>query len=500
MTPDRHTQIAGWQTPTTTPRIEHMFDSMGAAGQVLLPAAPGHDWADAAALLRRARTEQAAARRAEVGLLECAVAWAHLHPSVDGTEGADDAAAFFDVSGPEPISGAGTPGVAEFSVAEFGSELGLATGAAKRLIGHGLELVHRLPRLWSRVVAGEVDPWRARRVAESTIHAHPRLTAEAAAWVDAQVAPHAGRVGPAQVERLLATAIERFRLEGDPDPEVDEVVEALHVTISGDGLAFAGTVDVTATLTTADGLDLEHALRSGAEAFAALGSTEPLGARRSRALGQIARRQTSFDLSFDDGPDAYDEATGTTTGRTRLIPARRLDLHLHFAATAGPTGDVAPTGFLENGQQLVRLEQLKAWLGDDLTELRVLPVLDLSEPLSTSSYVPSPRLRRQVQLRDGTCVFPWCARPSRSCDLDHVVPYDTVRAVGASPPQTRTENLASLCRSHHRLKTHGRWHLTSPASGVFVWTSPHGHRYRRDRSGTERVDPEHCPHPLVREA
>ena len=52
--------------------------------------------------------------------------------------------------------------MAEFCVAELGGVLGVSTVAAKKLIGHALELRHRLPRLWAQVHAGRVPAWRAR--------------------------------------------------------------------------------------------------------------------------------------------------------------------------------------------------------------------------------------------------------------------------------------------------------------------------------------------------
>ena len=451
-------------------------------------------------LLAAARREQAAARRAEVGLLRCALQWAALHPAADGGPdgpGATAAAVFLDAGGVEPIAGQGCPGVAEFSVAEFGAELGLGTTAAKRLLGHAQELAHRLPRLWRRVLDGEVDPWRARRVAEATIHADPRLTLEAAGWVDAQVAPFVGRVSQAQVERLVAAAVERFHLDtttADRDaPEENAAV--LHVTLGDDGQHPDGgrataTIDVTATLRVPDALDLDHVLRAGAAELKALGSTAPLGARRAHALGHLARRQTALDLTAADHADH----AAANSAKPPARPARRLDLHLHFAVD--PHG-VSALGLLEQGQRLVRRDDVLTWLGDSLAEVRVLPVLDLNTELASSGYVPSPVLRRQVQLRDTTCVFPWCSRPARACDLDHVVPYTSPGTAAPDPdpdpadedpePQTRSGNLATLCRSHHRLKTHNCWRLESPSNGVFLWTSPHGHTYRRDSTGTTRL-------------
>lgn len=428
-------------------------------------------------LLMSARAAQARARQAEADLLACALQWAIVHPSSDGTAEADDAAVFVDPAGFERIAGAGCPGVAEFSIAEFGTELGLTTVAAKRLIGHALELAHRLPRTWRRVLDGEVDPWRARRIAEATIHADPALPREAAEWVDAQAASYVNRMGQAQVDRLVAAAIVRFQLERPDADTKDAALASLHVTLGDDGAVTAGTIDVTATLTTADALDFDNALRSAAQEFKALGSTEPLGARRARALGQMARRQTALDLAALTAADAHDD---------RLKAARRLDLHLHFAADQH---GIAAVGTMENGQRLILLDQIKEWLGDSSTEPRVLPVLDLTEEIECEGYVPAPRLRRQVQLRDQTCVFPWCSRPSRSCDLDHVVPYDPTHSQTEGPAQTRSSNLAALCRSHHRLKTHTGWRYEVHGPGEYLWISPHGHRYRRDRGGTARLEP-----------
>ena len=59
-----------------------------------------------------------------------------------------------------------------------------------------------------------------------------------------------------------------------------------------------------------------------------------------------------------------------------------------------------------------------------------------------------------VRLRDETCVYPRCGRPSTFCDLDHIVEYVPMDE-GGPPGQTRPANLAPLCRRHHRAKTFG---------------------------------------------
>ena len=155
---------------------------------------------------RSGRLENAAAARQ----LDLAARWADLHPP----ESIHSAAAFTipGTDHEEPLAGDGCPLVAEFCVAELGTVLGISSTSAKKLIGHALELRHRLPRLWSQVQSGHVPAWRARTVAEATIHSTPSLTREAAAFVDAQVAAVAGRIGPAQLDRLVAETIKRYDL------------------------------------------------------------------------------------------------------------------------------------------------------------------------------------------------------------------------------------------------------------------------------------------------
>ncbi len=75
-------------------------------------------------------------------------------------------------------------------------------------------------------------------------------------------------------------------------------------------------------------------------------------------------------------------------------------------------------------------------------------------------------------------VHPRCDRPSRDCDLDHIEAFVEMDD-GGPPGQTRPDNLAPLCRRHHRAKTHQGWSYQRNANGSYTWTSPHGHRLTR---------------------
>jgi hypothetical protein len=264
------------------------------------------------------------------------------------------------------------------------------------------------------------------------------------------------------------------------------------VTINEEDVHFAGTMRVEAELDIADALDLGHAVAQGAAQQKALGSTESLDVRRAKALGDLARTQTALDLLT--GSPAPDRASGPDPDPRRqgdLPPAREVVIHAHFDASAvGEVTVFGPTGRMEEGQRLVLLDQVRSWCGESHTKVTIRPVIDLNTELTAEGYAIPDRIREQVILRDRTCVFPWCTRPARRSDVDHIVEFDHDAAAEGRPQPgpTTTSNLACLCRSHHRLKTHTAWRYRMLEPGVFEWTSPHGHRYRRDHTGTTPIE------------
>jgi hypothetical protein len=372
--------------------------------------------------------------------------------------------------------------------------------------------------------------------------------------VDEQVAPVAGRVGPAVLARLVAEAIARFDPEAAALAEI-EALEARHATITltraiselGDAGIPLGRLE--AVLEAADALDLDAALAELAADLATAGDTSPLDVRRSRALGLLARGQ-SIDLP--DQPDHTDHTgqpdgsagsgqlgepdepssagiggsvggTGTGTGtvggsvggiggavggsvgvgvggsvgRVGAVRARRREvvLHVHLAEQAlHGAGDGIATVCSHTGHRLgqVTVEQVQDWCATPDANIIVKPVLDLAATLRSSGYQPSARLRDQVIALNPTCVFPHCHRPSMRLDLDHIAPYQP------DDPHARTssENLAPLCRRHHRAKTHGGWTYLRLGPAEHLWTSPHGYQWVTDTDGTRPV-PSPATRPVV---
>ncbi|MDF9717600.1 hypothetical protein INN71_16675 [Nocardioides sp. ChNu-153] len=499
---------------------------------------------DTTALLARARQSAAAQMAAEVATFVAVADWADAH--TDGKAGAvvsdpigplglwtDDPSSapggdrFLELGGP------GAPLVSEFCLYEISAALGRSVTSGRPLVGDAIELRHRLPRLWVRVLAG-ADPatqksalpvWRARKIAALT----RTLTPEAADFVDRNLAPVAQRATMPTVERLVAEAIARF------DPENAELDRAdadagryftIETTPIDAAAPWTGVVPVHGTLDIADALDLNNAVQRVAADLAAAGCDADLDARRSMALGELARRQTALDLYGVDGINdrpSPDLADGVTPMASSRAPARQVVFYVHLSDAAiaahrsadgldaGPGIDPATgtTGIdlarLENTRALITADQVRDWCRTPSTEVTVKPVIDLAEHVAVDAYEIPHRIAERVRLDRPTCAFPYCGRPARGLDLDHTDEFRSDAAPGAG--QTSTANLAPLCRGHHRVKTHPsptgvgppstrsddppggappdrRWRYHRDPLGTYIWTSPHGLRYAVDSTGT----------------
>ncbi len=242
----------------------------------------------AADVLGFARSRRAVADRAEADVVMAAVVWAEQHPA----ESIHDAATWSP--GGEVgvgLAGPGAPLVAEFCVAELAVALGMSTDSGRALIAHAVELKYRLPRVWARVQAHGLVAWKARRIAAATLG----LSLEAAGFLDAQVAGFAHRIGPAQLDRLVAEAVARF-MPAQAAEAAQAAADGRHFTIHHDQVSFTGTSFIEGELDLADAIDLDAALTRGAAGLKAAGSAGvPRGApghRRRRPRPPPARPRT----------------------------------------------------------------------------------------------------------------------------------------------------------------------------------------------------------------
>ncbi|VXC06025.1 HNH endonuclease signature motif containing protein [Nocardioides sp. AX2bis] len=419
-----------------------------------------------AALLAEVKDAKAVRAAAEVRVLQSIVEWCIANEALR-----DDEAMWIAGYGDHGLSlgGVGCPLVRESAVIEISAVLGVSTRSGADQIAITLELRYRLPRLYERVVSGACPVWRARLVAEKTM----ALCEDGAAEVDRLVAPFAHSISYAQLSRLTDEALMRW----DPAAAEEKRKAAADGRYCRIGLAdhADGTVQLDAGLDLADAMALEATVRDRAKAYADDGSTESLDVRRSQALGSLALGQAML-------PEGHDEPT------TPAGPALVLFAHIPggvfnplFCAGAGDVNDTLVSR-LDNRHPAkgpITTAQVRQW-ASTAASITIRPVLDLAETIHCDSYECSDRLKEQTQLRDTTCVFPWCTNPAVFTDMEHVIPYPE--------GPTETGNVAPACRQHHRAKTHMGWDYEALGPGLYLWTSPQGERYLRSHAGTHPID------------
>lgn len=461
------------------------------------------------------------------GLVVLAVEWAKHHPSRNST-----LPAFVPDRSPYDFQGEfdelalrGCQSFDDDAVTEFGIAAGLTTRTARRLIRESIMLVHFLPRVWARVLAGGLDVWRARNLAGDCFG----LTPAAIEFVDAQMSASTARLTPSARESLIARARAQYMPEEEQSLE-DEAKAARCVSIHAHE-PLHGVVPVDAVLDLPDALALEAALSAGAQALADAGSDAPLEVRRSWALGDLARSASGHGTLLPTSnpglcscggvaPGAWVPAETSPgqrphwNGKGASPPGVKLFIHLDHTAidppsTGSPPNEFAPfrtdttarVGRVEGpalaGTHVCTPETIREWFtrptlaGAHLPDVSIRPTLDRSEEINSGSYQVTERSKDHVALSHAGCIFPFCTRPAHVCDADHTIPWKSDGQGGA----TCTCNLAPLCRTHHRIKTHGDnaptengehnvWSYTHLGGREYFWKGPRNWAFIRTRDGT----------------
>lgn len=487
-------------------------------------------------VLERAVAAQAARRRADVEVLDAALAWAHAHvmsveddpalvagwrtdtihtPGTPATPGSP--AALFGER-PVPLAGAGTPLVAEFAVIELAAVLDQSHEATLMLLGDALDLAHRLPRLWALVRQLEVPVRLAREAATASRDLDPAAAAHAdrlLAWQPRRLNPH--RIG---------VLVHEARLYADPDRAIadhDHALATRRVEVHHDEGA-PGTSAVFMTLDTTDAISFDHTVTTMAATMRSLGHHGDLGVRRAHAVGLLADPQKALDLlaaaditdpdrpvPVDDDPAicvAEDAAYATPSpfrrpGADTRDASGEVTLVVHVTdrdllAGQHTTNASIDTRGVARSEELgpMLIGRLRSWL---LTAAKVTiqPVLDLDPHTPTIPAVdqhdPPAPMAAAVRLRDETCVYPHCGRSSQRCDLDHIIDYVPLDQ-GGPPGQTHPANLAPLCRRHHRAKTFSHYTYARLPDGSYHWTLPTGTQVTTDPpTPRPRPEPPHRP-------
>ncbi|MCW2737033.1 HNH endonuclease signature motif containing protein [Nocardioides sp.] len=454
-------------------------------------------------VLDRAVAAMTARRRAEVEVLESALAWAHAHVAGDEDDAAGWRSDAIVVPGSPwslfgqraiPLAGAGTPEVAEFAVMELAAALNVSHEAALSLVGDVLDLAHRLPRTWVLV-------------RELRVPAHlGREAARTSRDLDVAAARHADRLLSWQPSRLnphrIGVLIHEARLYADPDRAVADHDRAMgqRKVECRYGTGAPGTGEAWLVLDEADLVAFDSTVGVMADQIGALGHPGSLDIRRAHAVGILADPQQALDLlavdpthrDADHDPAvvaaediAHDAANPfrrpapQEEGRDRSSGEVVLVFHVTDRDLLDSTMPVGSGGVAVSPRLgPVLMGRLQSWL---LTAAKVTikPVVDLVTIAPVDAHDPPARMAEAVRFRDVTCVYPGCGRAAESCDLDHIDPY-VPPDEGGPPGQTSPDNLAPLCRRHHRAKTFAAFSYRRLSDGSYEWTLPSGTRVLTD--------------------
>jgi hypothetical protein len=296
----------------------------------------------------------------------------------------------------------------------------LILAAARVLIADALDLRYRLPRLWGRVLTGGVRGWQARKIAEQT----RALSWEACADVDHAVSDLVGMMPWPRFAKILSATI----LDADPTLAAERAERA---RTTQDVFSFDsqdGLKTVVAKAAAGDAIWFLATVNRIAEILAVRGDTDPVGARRARAVGILARPAEALQLLIEhqhddtdnqhdpaepadpDEPTDLDEPDDHRSLSLRVPPgfhasaARpRIILHFHLSEAALGAGHAVVRP--QDGGPLT-LDELVEFLGRTGCQVRIQPVLDPTEVAPIDGYEIPQRLRAAVRARQIADVFP----------------------------------------------------------------------------------------------
>ena len=245
-------------------------------------------------------------------MLQLAAAWADSHPKLDPElndfgrlrPGSDRGRVFGAQSNPE---------ASEFCPIEFGALQATSTASAALLIADALDLRQRLPLIWRRVEEGEVNPAKARRVAQAT----RALSEEAAGVVDRGIVDHLVTLPWTRFLLVLSALV----IQADQNAaelnaktaEADRFVRAAQTNAAGLKLLIAQA-------NAGDVLSFMAMVNRIADILAVEGDADPVDIRRSKAIGILAQPAHALHLLLAHQDDVRRDTARITTSKSQKEP------------------------------------------------------------------------------------------------------------------------------------------------------------------------------------
>jgi Domain of unknown function (DUF222)/HNH endonuclease len=382
--------------------------------------------------------------------------------------------------------------------AEEGVQAGSTAGWLRRRLRMSAATATSLVRTARALFGGPLTGTAQALVGGELSLAHARVLAAGTQDLPDQVAAEAEPVLLAAARRLdpprLRRAVAHLRLVADPegaDPRSERHHQQRGLWVSS---TWEGMVAVNGLLDPEAGQMLLAALEPLARPASA-NDTRSGGQRRADALTELARRNlesgqlpqtggvrpqltVTVDLDSLLGPGGVG---GDTDGVgpldpeacrrlacdgavTRVLVTRHPTSH-HPAHGAGP--DHGPAG-PEHHDHPGTDGGLAGLLQAAATRLPATLGGAPTQPLEVgrTSRVVSAAQRVALVVRDGGCAVAGCERPPGWCEAHHLVHW-----LHGGP--TDLENLALVCRAHHRAVHEGGWRLTRQPDGRLTATPPH---------------------------
>lgn len=337
---------------------------------------------------------------------------------------------------------------------EVAAALRISPTTAQNRIDVARVLVHHLPQTCTALATGEISPAHATVIAREADSAiRQGLPSEAISEIEKTALAHAEFHTPGQVgKRVRAQIAQMNPLEFAEEVEIARAARRVSCYEEKNGMS-----TVVALLPAEDAQIVMKAI----EAFIAeeesarehLSETDArsIDQKRADALARIAERAL------------VESAAKVNAHRRPFTVNLTIDLPTLLGLQENP-GHLAGYGPIpaKIARHLAMDGRWKRFVTDPISG----NLLDFGR----ETYEPPQPLVDFVVARDRTCRFPGCRRSTRGMDIDHARPWD-------EGGHTSPDNLGLLCRRHHRLKTHGGWHLISHPDGACDWTSPQGKKY-----------------------
>ena len=368
-----------------------------------------------------------------VGRHACEQARAEARTTVTMLEFADARRTEYEANGDSPYRDLELASIAH----ELAVELRLSVRSVQNRL-HAARLVRgRTPSAWSAFLAGRIDGYQMRIISAALLGLRdPRSDG----IVDQRVVDYASTHTAAELRAWLKRLTARLEPQHHKERVRDAVKDRrVHIQHRDDGVS-----ELWALIPTAQAAAID------------------------RLLGETLLSQPSDDTRTTDQFMA-DELTRRLLTGADGEPAATASIALTIPATS-LAGLSDEPGISLDGQWALpasMVRELATRTGTLFHRVITDPAGHVLDVTRIGRFAPAD-LQFGIEVRDSVCQFPTCTRPADHCDKDHRVPWPH--------GPTNAQNMWSLCRRHHRMKTAGVFTAELDEHQRPTWHLPSGRR------------------------